>query len=101
MPLKSRLELNVFKGIPQNGNWIRVWMWLKNQIQFAYRSENRNVVSILREKDAIFVPTGSPHSFWNVGNEDCTFLVIKSPPFFLEEIPLDPAIEKIKLFRKK
>jgi mannose-6-phosphate isomerase-like protein (cupin superfamily) len=74
---------------------------LQNKLQFAYRSTNgEDKKSVLREGDTVYVPTGTPHSFWNVAEKPCTFLVMKSPPYFLEDIPIDPALRKVKLSGK-
>lgn len=71
---------------------------LKNQVQVAYRSkEDKDIKLILKEGDVIYSPAGTPHSCWNIGDRECVFLVIKSPPYFLEEIPLPSALKQVKL----
>lgn len=71
---------------------------LKGKVQFAYRSTNEEDVKvILGPGDSVYVPQGTPHSLWNLGEEDCNFIVIKSPPYFLEEVPLPPEIKEKSL----
>ncbi len=74
---------------------------LKNSAQFTYRSKDeKDVKSILKEGDTAFIPEGTPHSFWNITDKPCNFIVLKSPPYFLEDLPLSPELEKIRLFKK-
>ena len=71
---------------------------LKNQVQIAYRSkEGTDIKLILKEGDTFYSPEGTAHSCWNISDKVAEFLVIKSPPYFLEEIPLPPALKQIKL----
>ncbi len=73
---------------------------IENKLQFAYRSkEDKDIITELNPKDTVYIPAGTPHSFWNVYDKPASFLVIKSPPFFLEEIPLPKEIKEIKLYR--
>lgn len=75
---------------------------LENKVQFAYRSkDDKDIVTELNPGDAVYVPAGTPHSFWNIYDKPCNFLVIKHPPYFLEEIPLPREIREIKLYKGK
>jgi quercetin dioxygenase-like cupin family protein len=72
---------------------------LSGKAQFTYRSvDEKDVRTILETGDLAYFPAGTPHSVWNIFKETCTFLVIKHPPFFLEELPLPEEIRKIKLY---
>jgi len=74
---------------------------LQNDVQFTYRSKGeRDERSTLEEGDAAFIPAGTPHSVWNVKDKPVAFMVVKSPPYFLDEIPLDPALRQIRLFKR-
>lgn len=71
---------------------------LKGEVQFAWRSkEGKDIKEILGQGDVCWSPAGTPHSFWNIGKDACNFLVIKSPPYFLEQVPLPPDIAGVKL----
>lgn len=75
---------------------------LEGNAQFTYRSNrNLDVKNTLRKGDVAFIPAGVPHSFWNIGNSECRFIVIKSPPYFLEEIPLPKELKEKRLFPRK
>jgi mannose-6-phosphate isomerase-like protein (cupin superfamily) len=74
---------------------------LEGSLQSTYRSkDDKDVKSILNPGDVIFIPEGTPHSVWNTTDKPCCFIVIKSPPYFLEDLPLDPEISEIRLFKK-
>lgn len=61
---------------------------LKGRLLLTYYSvEGEDVQVILEPGDVMFAPEGTPHSVWNV-DDMCEFVVIKSPPFFLESLPL-------------
>jgi len=71
---------------------------LENEAQFTYMNkEGKDIKNLIKKGDAAFIPAGTPHSFWNIGQESCAFIVIKSPPYFLEEIPLPREIKERKL----
>ncbi len=71
---------------------------LKGKVQFAYRSTNKEDVKvILGPGDSAYVPRGTPHSLWNLGGDECNFIVVKSPPYFLEEVSLPPEIKEKSL----
>jgi mannose-6-phosphate isomerase-like protein (cupin superfamily) len=72
---------------------------LEGTAQFTYYSKRANdVKNVLRKGDVAFIPAGVPHSFWNIGDGNCRFIVIKSPPYFLEEIPLPKGVKEKRLF---
>ncbi len=70
---------------------------LKGTAQFTFSSKSReDIQSKLEAGDSTFVPAGTPHSIWNASIGPCEFIVIKSPPFFLEEIPLPDDLKQKK-----
>ena len=82
-----------------HSGWEAIYM-LGGSLQFVYRStEERDVKSMLRKGDVAVVPEGTPHSFWNTTEESCNFLVVKTPPYYLEELPLDPNLREIRLYK--
>ena len=75
---------------------------IENEAQFTYLSTKKeNVKGILRKGDSVFVPAGTPHSLWNISNKPCQFVVVKSPPYFLEEIPLPKELKRIRLLEQQ
>jgi mannose-6-phosphate isomerase-like protein (cupin superfamily) len=72
---------------------------LEGVAQFTYRSKQGvDVKNIIEKGDVAFIPAGVPHSFWNLGKGKCRFIVVKSPPYFLEEIPLPKELKEKRLF---
>lgn len=68
---------------------------LEGKVKSTYRSKDGDdVQNILEAGDTIYVPHGTPHSVWNVGDSDCKFIVIKEPQYFLEEIPIPEKLEE-------
>ncbi len=59
-----------------------------------YSNEGEDISTTLEEGDLVRAPEGTPHSVWNNGEEECTFLVMKMPAYFLEDIPLPDEIAK-------
>ena len=75
---------------------------LQGIAQFTYRSKGgKDIANELKPGDTAFCPAGTPHSLWNAGEGACAFLVIKSPPYFLEQIPLSKEVLGKKLFPRK
>ena len=71
---------------------------LEGEAQFTYLTQDgKDKKNILKKGDTAFGPAGTPHSFWNVGDGACSFIVIKSPPYFLEDIPLPREIKERNL----
>jgi len=68
---------------------------LTGSLKSTYHStEGEDVSNILNPGDIVRAPEGTPHSVWNNGDEECTFLVMKIPPYFLEDIPLPEELAK-------
>ena len=70
---------------------------LKGRAHFTFSSKSgEDIENKLGKGDSTFIPAGTPHSIWNAGTGPCEFIVIKSPPFFLEEIPLPEELKQKK-----
>lgn len=77
-----------------HSGWEAIYM-LKGKLQSTYRSiDGKDVQTILEPGDVIYAPQGTPHSVWNAEEEGCEFLVIKFPPYFLEDIPLPAELQQ-------
>jgi len=83
-----------------HSGWEAIYM-LKGRVQFTYQSVGgEDIQTVLEPGDAVFVPHGVPHSFWNMEKGESEFLVMKIPPFFLENIPLPSELQE-KSFKPK
>lgn len=71
---------------------------LEGKLQSTYSSTSgKDVKNVLERGDCVYVPEGTPHSVWNIGEKECKFIVIKKPPYFLEDIPLPSELKKKSL----
>ena len=71
---------------------------LEGKLRSTYYSvKGEAVTNVLEPGDCIYAPEGTPHSVWNVGEKECRFIVVKNPPYFLEDIPLPPELNKKNL----
>ena len=74
---------------------------LEGEVQFTFSSKSgADERSMMKKGDSAFVPAGTPHSVWNTGNVQCEFIVIKCPPYFLEEIPLPEDLKNKRLMKQ-